>query len=99
MLIPTPFPYTSLFVPIIAVFFGMVIRVFHSDHNPPHIHVEYGEYEAIVEIESGAIITGKLPRRLERLVKEWLKERRKDVMKAWQDAREHKMPHRVKPLE
>ena len=32
------------FMPILAAFFGMMIRVFHADHEPPHIHVQYVEF-------------------------------------------------------
>ncbi|MEI8203265.1 MAG: DUF4160 domain-containing protein [Bacteroidota bacterium] len=31
-------------------------------HNPPHFHVKYQEYEAIIEINNG-IVKGVLPRR------------------------------------
>ncbi len=27
--------------------------MFWRDHNPPHFHARYGEYEIIVEIETG----------------------------------------------
>ena len=86
-------------MPVISAFFGMLIRVFHSDHEPPHIHVQYGEYEAIVEIRTGNVLKGKLPKRLSGMVKKWLELRRSEVMKAWEDARSHRMPHKVKPLE
>ena len=33
-------------MPIIARFYGMVVKMYYlaSEHNPPHIHVIYGEY-------------------------------------------------------
>jgi len=40
-------------VPVISVFFGIVVRLFHDDHNPPHFHVEYGERRAVIEIATG----------------------------------------------
>lgn len=86
-------------MPIIAAFFGMVIRMFHSDHNPPHIHVQYGEFDAIVKISTGVTMRGKLPARLGRLLKEWLKLHRHEIMKAWEDAQANKMPRRIKPME
>ena len=45
--------------------------MYMDDHNPPHFHVKYQEYEAIVTIEDG-IVTGSLPRRALRLIYEWL---------------------------
>ncbi|MGZ8533283.1 MAG: DUF4160 domain-containing protein [Candidatus Binatia bacterium] len=28
-------------MPTICVFFGIIIRMFYRDHNPPHFHAEY----------------------------------------------------------
>ena len=39
-------------MPEISRFFGIVIRMFYNDHAPPHFHAEYGEHEALIEIES-----------------------------------------------
>ena len=38
---PTTYP-----MPEISRFFGIVIRMFYNDHQPPHFHAEYGEHEA-----------------------------------------------------
>lgn len=86
-------------MPIIAAFFGMVIRVFHADHPPPHVHVEYGEWAAIVQISDGKVLQGRLPPRLLRLLREWLCERRANVLRTWEDAQAHRSPRKVKPLE
>ncbi len=29
-------------MPIVSAFYGMLIRIYHADHNPPHFHVQYG---------------------------------------------------------
>jgi hypothetical protein len=28
-------------MPIISTFFGIIIRMYFGDHNPPHFHVEF----------------------------------------------------------
>ena len=86
-------------MPIISAFFGMIVRVFHADHAPPHVHVRYGDCEAIFEIKTGQLLHGKLPPRLEKVMREWLKLRRREVMKSWGDAQEHTAPRRVRPIE
>ena len=86
-------------MPIISAFFGMLIKLYHNDHNPPHLHVQYGEYEAVVAIGTGEILQGRLPPRVHKLLREWLRARREEVTKAWRDAREMRQPRRVKPLE
>lgn len=37
--------------------------MYHVDHNPAHFHVEYQGHEALVAIETGEILAGKLPGR------------------------------------
>jgi hypothetical protein len=58
-------------MPEISRFFGIVIRIFFNDHEPAHFHAIYGEFEALVEIETFAIYRGKLPQRALALVLEW----------------------------
>ena len=57
-------------MPIVSVFLGIVIRLYHGDHNPPHFHATYGEFEAIVEISSEMILKGKMPPKAIKLVEE-----------------------------
>jgi hypothetical protein len=85
-------------MPILSTFFGIIVRIFHGDHNPPHIHVEYAEDEAIIEIKSGRMLDGKLPPRAKKLIEEWRKMHVKDLEKAWTDASANKMPTRIAPL-
>jgi len=86
-------------MPVISTFLGIVVRVYHDDHNPPHVHVQYGEFEAIVEIATGRMLSGRLPPRVKRLVLEWLQLRRAAVKRAWTLARKHRTPPRVRPLD
>lgn len=39
-------------------------------HNPPHFHVKYGDYNAIITIEDG-IVKGSLPIRALNLIYDW----------------------------
>jgi hypothetical protein len=49
-------------MPEISRFLGIVIAMFHREHNPPHFHAYYGDYGIIVEIETGRV-NGHFPRR------------------------------------
>lgn len=49
-------------MPELSRFFGIIIAMFGDDHNPPHFHVRYGDYEAIITIQDG-IVKGELPKR------------------------------------
>ncbi len=58
-------------MPEICHFYGIVITMYLPDHNPPHFHVRYNEYRAIIDIQTGKV-TGQMTRRALHLVFEWL---------------------------
>lgn len=41
-------------MPEISRFFGIVIAMYYNEHNPPHFHVRYNEYEAQFDMLEGA---------------------------------------------
>ena len=86
-------------MPIISIFFGLIIRVYHDDHPPPHFHVQYGEWNAIIEIRTGKVLIGQVPRRLMKLVEEWRKQHKFELLRAFNDAQNFKIPKKIKGLE
>lgn len=58
--------------------------LFHDvgQHNKPHVHVYYGEYEATVSID-GELLAGALPRKQLRIVVGWLAFHEDEVYRAW----------------
>lgn len=74
-------------MPTLSRFFGIEIRMHPSDHNPPHFHAVYGEYEALMEIETMAVCRGALPRRAFVLVLEWAMLHRNELRANWELAR------------
>ena len=50
-------------MPIISHFYGILIYMYREiggNHNQPHIHIKYNEYEASMNL-NGIILSGKLP--------------------------------------
>ncbi|MFZ4860195.1 MAG: DUF4160 domain-containing protein [Desulfuromonadaceae bacterium] len=82
-------------MPIISYFFGIYIRMYHDDHNPPHFHVEYQGHQALMTIESGEIIAGTLPNKAIKLVREWAKEHQQELLNDWQYAIDLKPLQRI----
>ena len=68
-------------MPVISYFFGIYIRMYHDDHNPPHIHVEYQGHEALMSIKEGEVLVGKLPNKARKIVQEWIQIHRKRQLK------------------
>ena len=42
-------------MPEICRFFGIIISMFADDHNPPHFHIRYGDYNAIITLDKGIV--------------------------------------------
>jgi hypothetical protein len=59
-------------MPTIAIFYGIVIQMYWREHGPPHIHAIYQGFEALVAIETGEVIGGRLPPRAVRIVRDWV---------------------------
>jgi len=84
-------------MPEISRFLGIVIKMYFDDHNPPHFHVLYGEYEAAFSIDTLEVIKGKLPPRVSGLVVEWAELHRNDLKKNWELLKDKKF-NKIKPL-
>ena len=37
-------------MPEISRFYGIVVKMYFADHNPPHFHAEYGDEQMIVDL-------------------------------------------------
>ncbi len=85
-------------MPEISRFLGIVIVIYYRDHEPPHFHAKYGEYEITVEIETG-VVEGRFPRRALRHVLEWHELHRDELRELWNMARERKPLRKIAPLE
>jgi hypothetical protein len=85
-------------MPEISRFLGIIIRMYHRDHAPPHYHAEYGDYEIAVEIDSG-IVEGRFPRRALAAVMEWHSLHRDELAQDWELVRQERPLNRISPLE
>ena len=82
----------------VSRFYGIVIRMFHREHMPPHFHAVYGEFEALVSIDSLAVIKGNLPPRVLGLVIEWATIHQKELIDNWYNAINFQNLNRIEPL-
>ena len=47
-------------MPEVSRFFGIVIQMYVDDHVPPHFHARHAGMEAVVAIDTWAILKGRL---------------------------------------
>jgi hypothetical protein len=88
-------------MPIISMFYGIIIRMYLLDskhHHLPHIHARYGEFEASIGIKDAEILAGELPRKQLRLVQAWIELRRDELVADWELAVSGEHPYKIDPL-
>ena len=73
--------------------------MFYNDHAPPHFHARYGGKEIRVDIGTGEIMSGELPRRAQGHVLEWLELHREELLEDWALAQNRKPLNKIEPLE
>ena len=74
-------------MPTIAWFYGIAIRMYYNEHNPPHFHARYGSAKAMIRIADAAVIGGELPRTATRMVQEWAIIHRQELEANWERGR------------
>ncbi len=85
-------------MPEISRFYGIIIRMYWDEHNPPHFHAFYGSDEVLVEIHSLSVLSGKLPPRALGLAIEWATSHQLELLSNWNLAREQKALVKIDPL-
>lgn len=88
-------------MPTISMFYGILILMYFHDnkkHSGPHIHAEYGEYEASIAIDDGAVLSGNLPPSKLKLVQAWVEIHREDLLVDWKLAVAGEPVFRIDPL-
>lgn len=86
-------------MPELSRFYGIIIRMYFGDHNPPHFHVFYGGEMAEIDIRTLEIIAGKIPKRAYNLVLEWATEHREELLENWELTRNMEPPFKIEPLD
>jgi hypothetical protein len=86
-------------MPTISTFFGILIRMFFNEHSPPHFHAEYGEFKAVINIQTLEVMEGKMSRRALELVLDWAELHQSELMEDWELCRKHTEPHPIEPLQ
>ncbi len=84
-------------MPTISMFYGIVIRMYYDDHNPPHFHAFYGDYKAIFNFE-GEILGGAIPKSKEKLIAAWALIHKDELIANWQLAKSSETLYNINPL-
>jgi hypothetical protein len=85
-------------MPEISRFYGIRVMMFYDEHNPPHFHVEYNEYNAVIRIADLEITEGKLPPKAAGLIVEWALEHKDELIRDWELTQNDQRPEKIEPL-
>ncbi len=86
-------------MPEISRFYGIIVYMYFDDHNPPHFHVEYSEYDAMIEIESGDILRGSLPAKQLKYIQVWSDIHKTELLENFMSMRsDNKLYKKITPL-
>jgi len=85
-------------MPEISRFLGIVIYMHFNDHNPPHFHVKYGTFTAIISINNFSVIEGNLPPRVLALVIEWASIHTQELSDNWNEIIATGKFNKIQPL-
>jgi len=88
-------------MPKISRFFGILIRMYFDDHNPPHfaIHAIYAGNEAEIAIDLIDLLEGKLPSRAASIVFEWAALHQRELLTNWHRLHNEQPAEKIRPLD
>jgi hypothetical protein len=88
-------------MPVVSMFYGIIVRMFYYDnkeHHLPHIHIEYSGLKAVLSIEEGNVLEGSFPKDKLKLVQAWIEIHKDELRADWQLAIEGQNIFKIEAL-
>lgn len=85
-------------MPELSRFFGIVIKMFWDDHNPPHFHALYSGEEVLIDIHRLSVFAGQVSPRALGLVIEWATLHQQELLDDWERAQRQEPLKKIDPL-
>ncbi|MBN2857840.1 MAG: DUF4160 domain-containing protein [Candidatus Delongbacteria bacterium] len=79
-------------MPVIARFYGIIIKMYFNEHGIPHFHAIYNEFNGVFSISDLIMIEGDLPLKAQSLVKEWAQKYKNELDVMWKTKDIIKLP-------
>ncbi|MCL2106635.1 MAG: DUF4160 domain-containing protein [Oscillospiraceae bacterium] len=87
-------------MPVLSVFYGIIVRIFKEDqgqHHAPHIHAFYSGKRVVVALD-GEVLTGEIPRNKMKLLLAWMEIHQEEIKANWDLISEGEQVFRIEPL-
>jgi len=88
-------------MPVISMFYGVIVLMYYFDnkrHHLPHIHVRYGDEEAVISVPDGRLIEGSLRSAKMKLVTAWIEIHQEELLANWELAINGQAVFKIDPL-
>ncbi|HBW36449.1 DUF4160 domain-containing protein [Desulfosporosinus sp. BICA1-9] len=85
-------------MPTICMFRGIKIYLNYLEHQPPHFHAEYGEYECSISINDIELLSGQMPNKQLKMIFGWAALHQDELQEEWYLAQTHKELFPIEPL-
>ena len=85
-------------MPEISRFYGIIIRMYYNEHDPPHFHAIVSDAEAQIGLEPIHLLRGELPNRAFSMVVEWAALHQRELLDNWNRLRTDQIARKVPPL-
>ena len=88
-------------MPTISMFYGILVFMYALDiqkHHLPHIHLQYAEFKAVIQIPNGELLEGTLPPKQMKLVQAWIALHSDELMADWTLTAAGSSPYKIEPL-
>jgi len=79
-------------MPVIARFYGILIKMYFREHGVPHFHAVYAEFNGVFDVATLEMIEGDLPPRAQRLVRDWAEQYKDELQRMWETQNYKKLP-------
>jgi len=85
-------------MPVLAKFYGIVIRMLFVREFTAHFYAYYDRWELMIGVAPVRIIQGEAPARVRELVLEWATQRQYELLRAWNRLAQGRQPGPIQPL-
>lgn len=86
-------------MPVIAIFFGIVIRMYYKEHEPRHFHAEHQAQHGKFDFDGHQLVGNITSRNALDLIRQWAQLNRAALDANWSKIKAGQPLNRIPPLE
>lgn len=86
-------------MPVIAVFFGIIVRMFYREHEPGHFHAEHQGQHGKFDFDGSMIVGSITSKTALKLIRKWTRLHRAELEANWAKMKAGQALDRIAPLE